>query len=124
MHSANKERLPSAEAVTSTTDGETESKPTAGGKPPAALTRQKSVEDLSEEYRAMERFFGITWVSFVEKYHKIILLGFLILFIVAVYGASTLTPQTEEEQFFPEDHYFSTIFNWPSEFYQGLSVSV
>lgn len=86
----------------------------------ATLTRQKSVEEEAAEYRRMEQFLGLTWSAFVQKFHKPLLVLFAILFGLGAFGASQMSAQTEDEQWFPPHHYLNFLFTWGNEFYRSV----
>ena len=48
-------------------DKKSEKKESGNETPPAVLKKQKSVEELAQDFRKIEMFFGTKWADFIQK---------------------------------------------------------
>ena len=78
-----------------------------------------SLEQDIDEYRAIERFLGVTWAKFVIKSRLIVLVCFLILFGLTIYFATQIEPQDEDEAWFKDTHYMQLATDMANEFTAG-----
>ena len=81
-----------------------------------SISRQMSVEEQSEEYRAIERFLGIKWSKFIIKFRWFCLTFFLILMGISIGLATQITTATEIEAFLFDDDPAATAVAMLDEF--------
>merc|ERR1711916_423526 len=61
-------------------------------------------EKLDKNYRPVERFYHDIWAPFIFKTRWFVIVFFILLIGVSVYGATLLGPQEAQEEWFPETH--------------------
>eukprot|EP01084_Bolivina_argentea_P109911 196343_1 len=84
--------------------------------PQPQLSRQLSVEEQAEEYRKFERFLGTKFATFIGKWRRLILAIFCLLFIGGAILSFQMEAQSEEEQWFPDEHFMQKIIDQSGEF--------
>ena len=72
-----------------------------------------------KEPRRTEKFFRDKFAPFVIRFKYTILVLFIGLFSVATYFAVQIQGLTEEENWFPTDHYMQKMIEWPNDYYGG-----
>ena len=72
-----------------------------------------------KEPRATEKFFRDKFAPFVIRFKYLVMIVFIGLIAVAAYFASQIQGLSEEEAWFPDDHFMQKMTEWPSDYYGG-----
>lgn len=62
-----------------------------------------------EKLRSVEYFFTYPFNNFIAKFNLCIFIVFVIFIAFMGYSASQIGPLTKQEEFLPEDHWFTQV---------------